>query len=162
MPKRRKCCGCKEYYSVEGGILTPTGFFHSIECASTYQNKKAQSAKERDLKRIAEKGRKKRNNRMRKDRSSKITQSAKGENCSLRLTSCEPVETVVFAHIGKNRGMAYKCADYFGVYACSACHDIIDGRRKSSFSDIELQAEKLRALEETQGKLFKKGLISVV
>ena len=55
--------------------------------------------------------------------------------------------------------MAIKCPDYFAVYACSNCHDIIDGRVKSEFSKTELQAEKLRALEETQRKLVAKGLL---
>lgn len=90
---------------------------------------------------------------------SKIRQSAKGEDCSLRLGFCSSNETVVLCHIGRNRGMALKCSDHFAVYACSSCHDIIDGRVKSSFSKLELQAEKLRALEETQTKLIEKELL---
>lgn len=54
--------------------------------------------------------------------------------------------------------MAIKCADYFAVYACSNCHDIIDGRVKSGFSKDELNTEKLRALEETQGLMVKENL----
>ena len=90
---------------------------------------------------------------------SKIRKSAKGEDCSLRLVPCASVETTVLAHIGRNRGMSIKCADYFAVYACSNCHDVIDGRVNAGFSKLELQAEKLRALEETQGKLVDKGLM---
>jgi hypothetical protein len=89
----------------------------------------------------------------------KIRESARGEDCSLRLGNCSSNETVILAHIGKNRGWAIKCADYFAVYACSNCHDIIDGRVKSHFSKPELEGEKLRALEETQGKLVTKGLL---
>lgn len=92
---------------------------------------------------------------------SKIRQSAKDEDCSLRLGFCSSNETVVLCHIGRNRGMALKCSDHFAVYACSACHDIIDGRVKSPFSKVELQAEKLRALEETQTKLIKKELLCI-
>lgn len=88
----------------------------------------------------------------------KLRQSAKGEDCTLRLGNCSNAETVVLCHIGRLRGMAIKCGDHFGVYACSNCHDIIDGRVKSQFSKLELQAEKLRALEETQSKMIKKGL----
>ena len=51
-------------------------------------------------------------------RSKKITNSARGEDCSLRLGNCSNNETVVFAHIGKNRGMGIKCGDNMGVYAC--------------------------------------------
>lgn len=91
--------------------------------------------------------------------SDKIRKSARGEDCSLRLGMCSSPETVILAHIGRNRGMGIKCSDYFAVYACSNCHDIIDGRVNSSFSKLELNSEKLRALEETQGKLMNKGLL---
>ena len=69
---------------------------------------------------------------------------------------------MILAHIGKHRGMGMKCADYFAVYSCSACHDIIDGRVPSVFSMVEIEREKLRALEETQAKLFEKVLLNVV
>lgn len=92
---------------------------------------------------------------------SKIRKSAKGQTCSLRLGNCSSDETVVLAHIGKNRGMGHKCADYFAVYACSNCHDIIDGRVKSEFTKHELNTEKLRALEETQGIFFKYELLVI-
>lgn len=90
---------------------------------------------------------------------SKIRQSARGEDCSLRLVSCSSNETTVLCHIGRNRGMALKCSDNFAVYACSNCHDVIDGRVRHGFSKLELQAEKLRALEETQTKLIEKELL---
>ena len=89
----------------------------------------------------------------------KIRKSARGEDCALRLGACSHPETVILAHIGRNRGMGIKCADYFAVYACSNCHDIIDYRVQSEFSRDQLETEKLRALEETQGKLVNKGLL---
>ncbi len=93
---------------------------------------------------------------------SKIRMSAQGEDCSLRLVECSSPETVVLAHIGRNRGMGIKCADYFAVYACSNCHDFIDGRAGISKVipvELDIEREKLRALEETQGKLISKGLL---
>ena len=91
---------------------------------------------------------------------SKIRKSARGEDCSLRLDVCNHNnETVILAHIGRNRGMGIKCGDNMAVYACSACHDVIDGRLGSLFSGDEIEKEKLRALEETQGKLIDKGLL---
>ena len=90
----------------------------------------------------------------------KIRNSARGEDCSLRLVHCSSPETVILAHIGRNRGMGIKCADYFAVYACSSCHDIIDGRVMAPF-ELDLEEEKLRALEETQGKLINKGLLVI-
>lgn len=91
--------------------------------------------------------------------SSKIRQSARGEDCTLRLGGCSSVETVVLAHIGKRRGMGIKCGDNMSAYSCSNCHDKIDGRTPSGFSREELAVEKLRALEETQEKLIEKGLL---
>lgn len=95
-------------------------------------------------------------------KTTKIRKSAKGEDCSLRLGNCSSNETVVLAHIGKNRGMGIKCADYMAVYACSNCHDIIDGRVKTEYTKDQLNTEKLRALEETLNKLFDKGLLKRV
>lgn len=91
---------------------------------------------------------------------SKIRKSARGEDCSLRLGMCSSPEAVILAHIGRNRGVGIKCGDHFAVYACSDCHDIIDGRVDTAFFNYdELETEKLRALEETQGKLINKGLL---
>jgi geranylgeranyl pyrophosphate synthase len=89
----------------------------------------------------------------------KITKSAKGEDCTLLLGNCSSSETVVLCHIGKNRGMAFKCSDHFAVYGCSNCHKIIDGQVKSEFSQGELSYVKLVALERTQQKLIDKGLL---
>ncbi|MBO2578150.1 DUF1364 family protein [Shewanella algae] len=95
-------------------------------------------------------------------RSKKITDSANGQDCTLRLPGIcnHDPQTVVFAHIGRRRGIGIKCADYFGVYACDACHSEID--RRTRIMDTEhLEAEKLRALEETQERLFEAGLIQI-
>ncbi len=92
----------------------------------------------------------------------KIRKSARGEDCALRLGNCSSIETVVLAHIGSNRGIGLKCADYMAVYACYNCHDIIDARVKSEYTKDQLNTEKLRALEETLGKLFKNDLLRVV
>ncbi len=92
----------------------------------------------------------------------KITKSARGEYCSLRLSdNCQDGETVVLCHIGRDRGMAIKCGDHFAVYGCSSCHEIIDGKVKTIFTAGDLEREKLRALEETQSKLINKGLLVI-
>jgi len=92
-------------------------------------------------------------------KSKKIRDSARGEDCTLRLGVCSSNETVVLCHIGKRRGMGLKCSDTFAIYACAACHDAIDGRVSSGFSKDELNTEKLRALEETQEAMIEKGLL---
>ena len=89
---------------------------------------------------------------------SKIRQSAKGESCSLRIpTVCNfNPETTVLAHLNtKFKGIGLKSPDLFAVYACSNCHDAIDGRANH---DIDTQWI-LDALFETQMKLIEKGLI---
>ena len=92
---------------------------------------------------------------------SKLRESAKGEQCSLRLSPrcTDEYGAVVLCHIGRNRGIATKCNDLHSVYGCNHCHDIIDGRVKSQFSKLEIEAEKLRAQEETQLKFIAKGLM---
>lgn len=99
---------------------------------------------------------------MAKVKNSKIRRSARDEDCALRLGNCSSNETVVLAHIGRNRGMGIKCADYMAVYACASCHDIIDRRVDSEYSTDQLNTEKLRALEETLGKLVNKELLNVI
>lgn len=92
----------------------------------------------------------------------KITKSAKGEDCTLILGNCSGNETVVLCHIGKNRGMGIKCSDHFAVYACSNCHDIIDGRAGWDVGYLSEAEVKLIALERTQQKLIDKGLLNVI
>ena len=89
-------------------------------------------------------------------KSKKITDSAKGEACSLRTSFlCQDDDTVVFCHLNTiYRGTAEKSPDLFGVYACSACHSELDNSRVSG-------TDQLRALVETQMKLYQKGLIEV-
>ena len=91
-------------------------------------------------------------------RSEKIRESAKGEPCALRLVGiCNfNPETTVYAHVGRDRGMGFKCSDLIGVYACHACHEQIDSHARSEYAD-----DINRALEETINKLEDKGLISV-
>jgi len=67
-------------------------------------------------------------------------------------------ETTVLAHVGRRRGIGKKCHDTFAVYACSACHDAIDGR-DARYSRRELAQWILDALEETQEKMRGNGLL---
>jgi len=95
---------------------------------------------------------------------SKITQSAKGESCSIRLPSIcnHNKETVVFAHINGVRfghGMAQKVTDIHGAYACSNCHDAVDRRLKTNLSITDLKLAHYEGMIETQMKLIQKGLL---
>ncbi len=89
-------------------------------------------------------------------KSKKIRNSARGEQCSLRVSpNCQDGETVVYCHLNSNfRGVGLKSPDLFGVYGCYHCHTLLDAN-KVDYKD------QLRALQETQMKLFEKGLICV-
>ena len=62
---------------------------------------------------------------------SKITESAGGEQCQVRIPGVcnRDPETVVFAHMNGG-GLAMKQPDCEGAYCCSACHDVYDRRVK--------------------------------
>jgi hypothetical protein len=92
----------------------------------------------------------------------KITKSARGEDCTLLLGTCSDSETVVLCHIGKNRGMGFKCSDHFAIYACSDCHDVLDGRAPPIHGYEMLDEAKLMALERTQQRLIDKGLLVIL
>ena len=91
----------------------------------------------------------------------KITKSARGEDCTMLLGNCSSNETVVLCHIGKSRGMGIKCGDHFAVYACSDCHDVMDGRSPALYGDEMVEGAKMYALERTQMKLIEKGLLVI-
>lgn len=88
--------------------------------------------------------------------SKKIRGSAKGQDCTLRLTGiCNyNPETTILAHIGLDSGWATKCSDNIAVYSCSDCHVEIDRCARGNHAE-----DKLRALEETQATLIRQGLL---
>lgn len=102
-------------------------------------------------------------------RSNAIRDSARAEPC----TMCVPgvcnhdVATTVFAHLRHlgGGGTALKPCDIAGVYACSACHDWLDGRKFDARPYSQFQADRnfyaARALVRTVERLFEKGLIFV-
>lgn len=97
---------------------------------------------------------------------SKITASAIGESCTVRIPNIcnHNVDTVVAAHLSGVRfghGFGHKVSELHIAYCCSACHDALDGRIKTEYSKDELKLFHLEAVIETQIKLIKKGLVSV-
>lgn len=85
----------------------------------------------------------------------RITKSARGEACSLRVSpDCtDEVGYVVACHLNSNyRGVGIKSPDIFIVYGCFHCHQMLDAG-KVNYQD------QLRASQETQMKLMNKGLL---
>lgn len=67
---------------------------------------------------------------------SKITKAAEGKRCTARIPRhCNNnPQTTVWAHIRSVRygaGKGIKPPDLIGLFACSGCHDVIDGRVKT-------------------------------
>lgn len=90
---------------------------------------------------------------------SKFTESARGQVCTLRLEGCLlGTETVVLAHINGG-GMAMKCLDIHGAYACQNCHDLVDGRKKSNYSKEELLLTHLLGMKRTQELMCSQGIL---
>ena len=76
-----------------------------------------------------------------------LRKEAKGRECQVRIVGvCNGnPETVVLAHyrMGGLNGMGMKPDDIFGAWACSACHDAVDGRTKTKYD-----CEQLRLFHE--------------
>lgn len=97
-------------------------------------------------------------------RSRKIMESAKGEVCQLRLSGIcnSDTSTTVFAHAPSQfKAMSLKGNDFWGMYACSNCHDVIDGRVASTCTNKYLELSCYSAIEMTIFKLIKKGIITI-
>ena len=102
--------------------------------------------------------------------SKKIRDSARGEKCQIRIPGVcnHDPETTVYAHYrypGLGRNIKN---DLEGAYACSACHDAVDGRSNVdhvfSFdpeSNTYLELHHLEGCIRTRQILFNKGLIKV-
>lgn len=95
---------------------------------------------------------------------SKITESARNENCTVRIPGyCNRNnETTIFAHLSGIRfkhGVGHKVSDYHGAYACSECHNAIDGRIRTNHTRYQLKLWHLEGVIETQLKLIEKGLL---
>lgn len=89
-----------------------------------------------------------------------LRENAKGQTCALRLDCCNhDPETTVLAHLRHFgwAGTAQKPNDMLAVFACSACHDAIDGRGNDATWGYD---DLLRALGETLMKQEADGVFA--
>lgn len=96
---------------------------------------------------------------------SKIRKSARGQDCTLMLfPHCEMnTETVVLAHLPSSfKGIGLKSPDWWGVYACRSCHDVLDGRQKTEIEPKELAVLAQNALFRTWAKHIDEGRIQIL
>lgn len=93
---------------------------------------------------------------------SKIRKAARGEPCLMRIPGvCNGnPETTVLAHIrgSGNAGKGMKPPDVSGVFACSACHDVID-RREGALRAPVIEIDILYAMLRTHDRLRQMGLV---
>lgn len=83
----------------------------------------------------------------------KLTKAARGQECTIRLhpyCNCNP-ETTVLAHApSPDKGMGIKSPDFWGAFACSNCHDIVDFRRRVDIiSREEIYHRHIQGVYET-------------
>lgn len=95
----------------------------------------------------------------------KLRDSARGQRCTLRLGGIcnnDPATTVL-AHLPGPKSAASKVDDWHACFACSACHDAIDGRLRASFErrNGDVIHAMLDALRETQRIWFEMGLLRI-
>ena len=95
---------------------------------------------------------------------SKVTDSANGESCTIRIPGvcCFDPSTTVFAHISGVRfghGTAKKTK--LGAYACFKCHELIDGRapRPENMTLQDVKTAHYEGTFETLLRLSDKGLV---
>ena len=96
---------------------------------------------------------------------SKITESAEGEECLLRLPLvCRGgTETTVWAHSNRaedGKGAGLKANDRCGTYACYFCHMVYDRQysRPAGLSLAFVETAFTRAMAAAQAILKRKGL----
>ena len=94
---------------------------------------------------------------------SKIRLSAKDEQCLVRVPGvCNGNSaTVVLAHLN-GAGVGMKNPDWQAAYACSACHEFLDG----GYADSGIWREQrdllhLQGVIRTQERLIDKGFIQI-
>lgn len=97
---------------------------------------------------------------------SALTKLARGQRCTVRGPICNSnPETVVAAHFRSNRigaGMGIKPPDLFIAFACSDCHDWIDGRHDvDGFNGTDRRHMHMMGVLETQKWLLDQGYVQI-
>lgn len=95
----------------------------------------------------------------------RITKAARGRECMVRIPgACNGNhETVVLAHfrMAGTCGTGYKPNDLQGAWACSSCHDAIDGRANIELSRLELRMYHAEGCFRTIDTMVREGLIKL-
>ena len=98
-------------------------------------------------------------------RSNALRNSARDQDCSLNIVGIcnyDP-QTTILAHLpNESGGKGFKSTDLCAVYACSSCHDAIDGRAAFPPAESDYRHQYyLRAVIRTQEIMAAKGLLLI-
>ena len=97
-------------------------------------------------------------------RSRPLLELARGQECQVRTLHCNRnPETTVTAHnpFGE-RGIGLKTDDCDSCWACSACHDVLDGRAHLNlYTPIDRAEFFARGKANTQREMWERGLVQV-
>lgn len=100
---------------------------------------------------------------------SQVRKSARGEACSMQTPGVcnQDWYTTVLAHIrfAGTAGVGMKPPDFpYGIYSCSACHDMIDGRtnRPEWYTKEMMWQDIARAIARTHHRMQINGTLEKV
>ena len=95
-------------------------------------------------------------------KSKKLRNSARGQECQIRIPDiCNfNPETTVLCHINGG-GMGMKSNDTAAAFGCSACHDAVDHRSRTQYTNDELKLMHLDGVMRTQAIWLNEGLLVV-
>ena len=89
----------------------------------------------------------------------KLTKSARGQDCQIRIEGiCNHDNTTTILAHRAGGGMGGKVPDREGAYACSACHDAVDGRSKTWLEPEQLKSYHDDGIFRTQAIMKAMGL----
>jgi hypothetical protein len=98
-------------------------------------------------------------------RSEKLRQSAKGEDCLVRIPGCpsDPAQTIWSHYRGSagGKGGSIKATDIAGAYACTYCDAVYDGQtpRPDGMTKAEVDLAWLEGHVRSLVRLQQKGLL---
>lgn len=97
---------------------------------------------------------------------SKITRSANGQRCQIRLPGvCTDSPNVVWCHaIGQaaGKGIGMKVPDLLGAYGCQQCHDVYDRRKfVKHLTRMEIEHAFYQGMERSQRILIDDGVVVI-
>ncbi len=93
--------------------------------------------------------------------STKLRKSARGQSCTLAIPgvcSHDPEQTVLCHLPSEVKGTGNKSDDFFAVFGCANCHEVIDNHRLSREESLYFS---LRALARTWRFWVTSGLVFV-